>query len=213
MHGLLNMEKKTLIIGLAGMMRTGKSSIACLIQDEYGGRIDSFASALRDELAHALFPKERGYMARFRYNLEEDQDKALFRPLLQTWGRVRRKQDPAYWVDKLHTKWVLAGNLADAGLLVIDDVRHENEVEWILNNGGFIIRLTADVPTLVARGAQPDRLADYSETALLRKTDVESRYPHRVMRIDTGGRSALGSFRAMKPILDELIDEVEVEEE
>lgn len=207
------MERQGLIIGLAGMMRTGKSSIAALIQEEYGGRVDSFADALRNELAHALFPKERGYMARFRYNMEEDQDKALFRPLLQTWGRVRRKQDPAYWVDKLHMKWILGGNLADAGLLVIDDVRHENEVEWILNNGGFIIRLTADVPTLVARGAQPDRLADYSETALLRKTDVESRYPHRVMRIDTGGRSALGSFRAMKPILDELIDEVEVEEE
>lgn len=200
--------ERGIIVGIAGMMRTGKSSIAALIKEEYGGKIDSFADALRNELAHALYPRDKGDMARFRYDREEAQDKALFRPLLQTWGAVRRKQDADYWVNHLDTKWVGSGNLEDVGLLIIDDVRHGNEVEWILNNGGFIIRLTADVPTLVQRGAQPDRLSDVSETALHGVTAAEAAKPHRVLRIDTGGRSALGSFRAMKPVLDELIGEV-----
>lgn len=194
------------IVGIAGMMRTGKTSLARMIRDEYGGRIDSFADALRQELAEALFPGDLEAIARMRYDEIEARDKSLVRPLLQTWGRFRRAQDIHYWVRRMHHKWIDSGDLKEnGGLLIIDDVRHQNEVNWILEKGGFIIRLTADVPTLVERGAQPDRLSDVSETALHGMTAFEASMPHRVARIDTGGRSALGTFRALQPVLDEII--------
>ena len=53
----------TLLIGIAGRMRTGKSSLANLIQewlanDDNKICIDSFAEALRQELAEMLWDKE-----------------------------------------------------------------------------------------------------------------------------------------------------------
>ena len=197
----------TLLIGIAGRMRTGKSSLANLIQewlanDDNKICIDSFAEALRQELAEMLWDKPPAE-ARFMLHRYETQDKTSIRPLLQAWGQAKRDLITSdYWVD------VLRKNVQNKGcdIAIIDDVRHHNEADYILRNGGILIHLHAPTDTLVERGAEPERLGHYSETAFTTSSAFSFIVPHRVLTLNTGGMSALGMFKALKPFLEEMIE-------
>lgn len=143
------------IIALSGKAQAGKSYVARLIASHVPGSVvRGFASELRAELTRAGIPETF---------LQEKTPAA--RSLMQAWGAARRATDPAHWVRALRAE---AENLEDRGcpLLLIDDLRFENEAEWLQKEGALLIRLRRirsreETPPLTM-----DQQLDESETAL-----------------------------------------------
>lgn len=197
----------TLVIGIAGRMRTGKSSLAELLE-EYLGQTHttmtfSFAEALRQEVAEAVWSDKGSAEARFMLEVSEVAHKESVRPLLQALGQAKRQMvDEDYWVDRVHDSIDRQG---ETSIAIIDDVRHHNEADFCIEHG-IIIRLNAPESTLIERGASPERLAHYSENAMRRPSQEELRRPHRVLNLNTAGLSPKGMFKALRPFIDELIE-------
>lgn len=209
----------TLLIGIAGRMRTGKSTLAVMLRSRLLNRfhkdnivcIESFAEALRQEVAEIIWKKLDPTSARYLLSVHEDEHKESIRPLLQAWGQAKRDLlHIDYWVDAL-SKTV---SMRSCDFCIVDDVRHQNEADYILRNGGILIRLNANTATLKERGANPDRLAHYSENAMNSPSQEELRRPHRVLNLNTGGMSPHGMVKALFPFVEEMIiEEMKGEEE
>lgn len=191
----------TLYIGICGNMKSGKSSLAAYLAVQFKLPILSFAESLREEVAQAFFHKQQKREARFLWDLLEEQDKTLTRPLLQAWGEGRRTMsDPDYWVERLQKYADRKGY----SVAIIDDVRHGNEAQHILDRGGIIIRLEADRQTLIKRGGsgfthiseQLDSVDD-----LLR----QKKYAHQSVYFDTSGITPLGTYRRLAPLVDDFL--------
>ena len=199
-----------MIIGILGQMRTGKTSLARQIKSEMedqfppnGCFIYSFAEPLRAECARIFFGHSD--YNRQQWDVVEATDKSLCRPILQAIGEGRRRINGRdYWVDTVARK---VGNAPTSHehLIIMDDVRHENEARWILENGGILIRLTADRETLIERGASEERLAHYSETAMIHRSAVEKEYAHRCLAMRTNGLSPAGVFKGLRRFIEELL--------
>ena len=192
----------TLIIGIAGQMRTGKSSVAKLFSEEYRWPIFSFAGTLRRELADALYGSvsKNGDLS---LHLLEQENKNTIRPLLQAWGQGRRDlMGENYWVHKVAEQI----QNCKSDIVLIDDVRHPNEADYILRNGGILIRLYADESTLIERGADKKRLQHYSETAMKDITPAELVNPHRILIVNTSGMTAYGAYKRLLPFVKEMIE-------
>lgn len=204
-----------IVIGIAGRMRTGKTTLAVELRNKlqlhgYNSvTIDSFAEELRWQVAKSLWPKMPAPSARFLLAERESENKETIRPLMQALGEAKRKiVSPDYWVN------ALAQNHANekTQVLIVDDVRHKNEADWVLRNNGILIRLNANEKTLMDRGANPERLAHYSETAMTTPSIGETIYPHRVLTLDTGGLSPKGMLKALWRFVEEMITEEDEEE-
>ena len=126
-----------MMIGLVGKARSGKSSVANVLVKEYGYLQYAMAGAIRKAILTAL-PFVDG-----RY-LHEDKEEVVpqlgvtGRHLLQTmghnWGRQNNENT---WILALETELELMK--VDHRKVVIDDVRYDNECQWIIDQGGFII--------------------------------------------------------------------------
>ena len=108
-----------MIIGILGQMRTGKSTLARRIMDEYGAEmIYSFAEPLRKECAVLLFPETSHEIARMRLAEVERVTKPLVRPLLQAVGESKRRiVDRDYWVNAVAR--VLGERVDDPNTIVV----------------------------------------------------------------------------------------------
>lgn len=198
----------TFIIGIAGRMRTGKSSLAeyleHYLEQTHTTMTFSFAEAVRQEVAEALWPKSRSSEARYLLSLKEDQHKESVRPLLQALGQAKRQMiDEDYWVGAVENAINRQG---ETSIAIIDDVRHHNEANFCIEHG-ILIRLRAPESTLIERGASPERLAHYSENAMRKPSQGELDNPHRVLTLNTAGLSPKGMFKALRPFIDELVEE------
>jgi len=200
--------KAPVVIGIAGSMRSGKTTLATMIAQTYDIPVVSFAESLRMEVSQAYFPKKAKTDARFLWSLLEEQDKSLTRPLLQAWGQAKRDlRDPDYWCERMFEYMERKG----ITLAVCDDVRHKNEAEWIIASGGFIIRLISHPADLRERGASETAMLHASENlAPLDEYLAENNHP--CVRIETRGRTEYGTFVAANPAIRRLLDEMEEEE-
>ena len=191
----------TLYIGICGNMKSGKSTLATLLAQRFGLPILSFAESLREEVSQAFFHKQQKREARFLWDLLEEQDKTLTRPLLQAWGQSRRALlNPDYWVERLQKYADRQGY----DVAIIDDVRHSNEALHILNMGGMVIRLDANQQTLINRGASG--FAHISEQ--LEPVDEilsRTKYAHQSVFFDTTGMTPLGMYRRLAPLVDDFL--------
>ena len=126
-----------MMIGLVGKARSGKSSVANVLVKEYGYLQYAMAGAIRKAILTAL-PFVDG-----RY-LHEDKEEVVpqlgvtGRHLLQTmghnWGRLNNENT---WILALDKELEIMK--VDCRKVVIDDVRYDNECEWIKSKGGYII--------------------------------------------------------------------------
>ena len=118
----------TFIIGIAGRMRTGKSSLARMIEyylsHTHTTMTFSFAEAVRQEVANALWPNYGSAEARYFLTLKEDEHKESVRPLLQALGQAKRQMvDEDYWI------YAVCDSIArqkETSIAIIDDVRHQD---------------------------------------------------------------------------------------
>lgn len=152
----------SLVIGLSGKKGSGKDHTCLLLRR--CGLIDSvsvermaFADSLKDEVARAC-----GVDRRFI-----EGNKEHFRLILQGWGTEFRRQlhGSNYWVKQLDEK---IGS-STSQVIVVTDVRFENEADLIHDCDGILIRMVA-----------PDKTIDAhpSETALDSHTFDYTLYNH-----------------------------------
>lgn len=120
--------KNTVLIGIAGKMRTGKDTIARLMAKDRRGSFQRGAYA--DELKKQVDRK---------YGKHEGGKR---RALLQHEGQEERKHDALVWIKRLQPKidfLRLTGHN-----VVITDVRQQNEIDSLREQGAYIIRVNVD---------------------------------------------------------------------
>lgn len=132
----VDMAGKGILIGVCGKKRSGKSTVAQYLCDEYGYEAVYFAGYLK-EICSNLFGTDP------TLNRPGDLSKRD-REILQKVGTdFMRSIDQDCWVK--YTKKVM-NNLLDAGRkVVVSDVRFENEIAIIKELGGKVWHLQRDV--------------------------------------------------------------------
>ena len=153
-----------MIIGICGLIGSGKDTIADYLQNIHQFRRESFAHTLKDAIA-AVFGWNRELLeGRTRESREwrEQRDEWCSdrlgrnitpRWVLQYWGTevCRKGFDDNIWIASLENK--LRTTHDD---IVISDCRFPNEIAAIRNAGGIVIR--------VVRGPEPDWYQDAIDT-------------------------------------------------
>lgn len=141
------------IVGLSGKIGTGKSLTAKLLVESYpkghAARV-AFGDLLKREVAEVFgFDKRLCYEQRAKNEFIVPTlgfpgcpaTSMVLRELLQWYGtEYRRKQDPGYWVRAMESE-ILERRRSGLGLLVVDDVRFEDEAALISAHKGFLYRL------------------------------------------------------------------------
>ncbi|PEF03414.1 adenylate kinase [Bacillus thuringiensis] len=122
------MNKTTVIIGIAGKMRTGKDTIARLMAKDRRGKFQRGAYA--DELKAQVDRK---------YGKQEGGKR---RALLQHEGQEERKHDALVWIKRLQPKIDFLRSTGHN--VVITDVRQQNEIDDLRSQGAYIIRVNVD---------------------------------------------------------------------
>jgi len=129
---------KTTLIGFHGFKRSGKTTIAgelgkmLIVQHHKQVMLFGFADALKDQVCAALGVS--------RLHLEENKER--FRPLLQWWGVYRREfNGEDYWIEKLDKKITNVRMFIPGVVILVSDVRFENEYNYITDNGGKVFKI------------------------------------------------------------------------
>lgn len=140
----------TLLLGIAGPARGGKTTVADHLRDEFDFHTYAFAEPMKRMLSQLL-----GLTAE---QLEQHKDTVLpwlgFSPrhLLQTlgteWGR--EALHPDFWIRIATDRIRWLENYESSPLrIVIGDVRYENEAAFIRRQGGFLIHVRRNDATPV----------------------------------------------------------------
>lgn len=117
------------IIGLYGQQRAGKSFVAQGLVDGYDWSKASFATPLR-EVVNTIFGEDWTKNGEVAYGLTG-------RDLLQKIGSFGRAGiDKNIWLDSLFKR------AEGCDMLVIDDLRYDNEAMEIIMRGGKIVRVS-----------------------------------------------------------------------
>lgn len=150
-----------MIIGISGLIGSGKDTIADYLVNHHGFRRESWAGTLKDAIA-AIFGWDRILLEgrtkqsrEWRERPDEWWSNRLGqvvtpRNVLQLWGTdvCRQTYHDDIWIASLENK---LRNTTDS--VVISDCRFANELQSIKNLGGITIR--------VKRGQDPEWIHDY----------------------------------------------------
>jgi hypothetical protein len=158
-----NFKRDPLIVGLAGAAHSGKSTAARYLQERHAFEPYTFATPLKAMLEQMLIECGLDYAYVHEPQLKSRPIPGLgfsYRHLAQTlgteWGRNQVHED--LWVRLA----ALCLGLPDAPIhdrIVIHDVRHPNEAEWIESLGGVVVRIfRRDAPAV--RAHESEQLLD-----------------------------------------------------
>jgi hypothetical protein len=150
-----------MIIGVCGLIGSGKDTVADYLVNFHGYRRESFANSLKDAVAH-VFGWDRTMLEgrtkearEWREQVDPWWAQRLNMPnltprwILQYWGTdvIRNNFHNEIWISSLENK---LRNSKDN--VVISDCRFPNEIKSIKSNGGQVIR--------VIRGPEPEWYED-----------------------------------------------------
>jgi len=158
-----------MIIGICGLIGSGKGTVADILEREHGFIKLSFADSLKDAIA-AIFcwPREmlEGDTAEsreWREQVDPWWSKRLEKPnltprwILQNWGtevcRGGFHQD--IWIASMERKLLTLSQSHPTKNFVIPDTRFPNEIDMIKSMGGKVWK--------VSRGHDPDWFTNYAE--------------------------------------------------
>lgn len=186
----------THLIGLAGLMGSGKDAVADILVDMGGYVKYGFGYALRYEIADILktrecpddYPDNLRDIAELYYGkpekLWQKPTPPLMRILLQEHGsEYRRAQDPDYWVRQVMEAIFLLPKV------VLTDVRFENEYRMVKEDGGEI--------WLVQRANRPGA----SNEGHVSEQFVKTLGPHNVDRVIANDGSLEDLYRKVEEAL------------
>ena len=121
-----------MLIGISGKMGVGKTTSAQYLSKYYGFISKSFANPLRDK-AKLLFPFTDDDLNVHNKDKEFQQMGWTPREFLVKLGQFLRYYDSKYVISRME--------IYEGQKIVIDDVRYEDEVNYILNKKGILIRI------------------------------------------------------------------------
>lgn len=165
-----------MIIGLVGIMDSGKGTVGNIIKDKFGYITESFAQTVKDVTA-ILFNWDRKL-------LEGDTTESrIFRETKDEWWSEKLGFDitPRYALqlvgtnsirERIHSKmWIysLERRIDPNKNYIITDVRFPNELDWIKSLGGKNINVTRD--------PLPEWYWDAHSDNMRNTTKMEDKYP------------------------------------
>lgn len=129
-----------MIIGLHGLARSGKTTAASIIAEELGNacQVEAFADPIK-EMLNAVGVDCSDHLKDKVHPVFKNTPRQLMNSLGTEWGR--KMVHPDVWVDITHNKH-------NSNVVVISDVRMENEADSVRSRGGVIIHI-------VGRGGIP----------------------------------------------------------
>lgn len=127
------------LIGIGHQKQVGKDTVAEMLKEYYTAKgkycyIYHFADALRKECALRLGISVTTI----------ELNKQLFRPFLQWYGTEYTKVflgQPNYWTNELDFM-LQNDNIPTSSIIIVPDTRFLNEVQWIRNQGGVLIKVS-----------------------------------------------------------------------
>lgn len=164
-----------MILGICGLINSGKDTAADYLVNFYGFRRDSFAATLKDAVA-AIFGWDRSLLEgrtksarEWREQVDPWWSNRLGMPdltprlILQLWGTevCREGFHNDIWIASLENKLKKTTDN-----IVISDCRFSNEIDAIRNAGGRVIR--------IVRGPEPE----WFSTARLYPEKMSSLWPN-----------------------------------
>lgn len=137
------------IIGLTGLAGCGKDTVAEMIKDSYGGKVKLYA--LADPLKQAC-SIAFGIPVENFYDIEKKEVVDPFwgitlREMLQKFGTeaMRNTFGVDFWTKRA-THFIKYADKHDTDLLIITDIRFDNEAQWIEDQNGVLIFIDRDIP-------------------------------------------------------------------
>jgi hypothetical protein len=135
------MKELPLIFGISGVARSGKDTLARHLSEKLSkSSLPNITIPFAYEVKRDLDPflKEKLGISAFT---DVTSEKAIIRPMLVAYATdVCRKKDSFFWIKKIEERVKIANS--NKIIVLIPDVRYENEVKWIKENGGFVIHVT-----------------------------------------------------------------------
>jgi hypothetical protein len=150
-----------MLIGIVGLISSGKDTVAERLVREYNFKKDSFAKSLKDAVS-SMFNWDREMLEG-----KTDESRAWREQPDAFWSKKFNKEVTPRWVLQHFGTEVMRQNMHDGIWIdsclarykgeptVISDTRFENEIKTIRESGGKII--------LVKRGMDPDWFTSYVE--------------------------------------------------
>ncbi len=172
-----------LVIGLTGMIGSGKTAVSRHIQDNYGGKEHRFSRILMDILDRLYLPHERTYLQKLGKSLRADLGPDVIANAF--------KKD----IEKDRSS-----------ILLVDGIRYENEVEMLKGfENSFLVFVTAPPEVryerCVTRGEKGEGKITYEQFLENEKAETEK-------QIETVGQKADYVIENSGP-LDELSKKVD----
>jgi hypothetical protein len=140
-------ELMALIIGLCGDKQHGKDTVAEILMAlaiEHGvkGVRRAMADPLKEEIAACFAPRMGVTKEELIRQMNTTGEKERWRLIMQWWGtEYRRTEDKDYWVKQMHG-WMKEYAWPESKMIVlVPDVRFMNEINYVLNNGGYMLRV------------------------------------------------------------------------
>ena len=163
-----------MLIGVVGLIGSGKGTVSDRLEQKHNFRKDSFAKSLKDAVS-SMFNWDREMLEGKTNESRAWREKpdafwskrfgkdVTPRWVLQYFGTevMRQNMHDAIWVDSCMARY-------DGKPTVIADTRFENEIKTIREMGGTIL--------LVKRGQDPDWFTDYVEGNIVPKNVHSSEY-------------------------------------
>lgn len=130
-----------MIIGFSGSFGSGKTTRAQYLSQKLDNLgkdyyFTNFAGSLKNMLiehfgvSHSKFDTTSGKSEICpKYGV-------TYGKVLQMYGQGMRNIDPDFWIDKLEKK---IDNSLDC-IVIIGDVRYQNELDWIKKKGGYVFK-------------------------------------------------------------------------
>lgn len=177
------------LVGISGIARAGKDTLAdCLTHTAHDKKVP-LAGPLKLGVATMLD------VPLVWTNSDDIKDKELpefgfsLRKAMQTlgteWGRALSED---LWVNIAHKKYrqhveQMRGLGVTDSLFVVPDVRFGNEANWILEQGGVIIRVVRDVENPVEAHASEAGVPEELISATLHNNSTKEEFMHRAKEI------------------------------